>query len=208
MNSSSADDLRLGPGSNSAVRSHAGLAPALAVALVGAAAFASTAEAADAPTVAAGPVTLTFGGFTALESVYRSKNESADIGSNYNTAIPFDYQSNAHISEFRESARQSRFSMLAQGPHTDAWRAEGYLETDFLSAGVSSNSAESNSYTLRIRHFYGVLRNTESNWACVAPEARRTSSAIFSTATSVAICRKSNSLNMATVRSASRSYTK
>ena len=42
--------------------------------------------------------------------------------------------------------------------------AEGYLETDFLSAGVSSNSAESNSYTLRIRHFYGVLRNTDNGW--------------------------------------------
>ena len=162
MNSTPADDLRLGPKSNSAVRSHAVVAPVLtAVALVATAGFAGIAAAADAPTVAAGPVTLTFGGFTAAESVYRSKNEAADIGSNYNTAIPFNYQANAHISEFRESARQSRFSLLAQGPHTDAWRAEGYLETDFLSAGTSSNSAESNSYTLRVRHFYGVLRNTD-----------------------------------------------
>jgi hypothetical protein len=136
--------------------------------LLGAAGVAGIAGAADAPTVAAGPVTLTFGGFTALEGVYRSKNESADIGSNFNTAIPFDYQSNAHISEFRESARQSRFSMLAQGPQTDAYRAEGYFETDFLSAGVSSNSAESNSYTLRVRHFYGVLRNTEADWYLLA----------------------------------------
>ena len=169
MNPSSADDLRLGPGSDTAVRSRAVLAPALAaVAFVGAAAFAASAGAADAPTVAAGPVTLTFGGYAALESVYRSKNESADIGSNYNSAIPFDYQSNAHISEFRESARQSRFSLLAQGPQGDAWSAEGYLESDFLSAGVSSNSAESNSYTLRVRHFYGVLRNTDTNWYLLA----------------------------------------
>src|SRR6185437_11317302 len=51
-----------------------------------------------APTVKAGPVTLTFGGFTALESVYRNKNETADIGSNYNSAIPYTYQPNSHIS--------------------------------------------------------------------------------------------------------------
>ncbi len=166
MNSISAD---VGPRSNTAVRSQGVAAPTWAMAaLMGTAAFAASAGAADAPTVAAGPVTLTFGGFAAFESVYRSKNESADIGSNYNTAIPFDYQTNAHISEFRESARQSRFSLLAQGPHSDAWRAEGYLETDFLSSGVSSNSAESNSYTLRIRHFYGVLRNTEANWYLLA----------------------------------------
>jgi hypothetical protein len=120
------------------------------------------------PAVTAGPLTLTFGGFMALESVYRNKNETADIGSNYNTGIPFAYQPNAHISEFRESARQSRFSLLAQGPHTGSMSAEGYLETDFLSAGVSSNSAESNSYTLRMRHFYGVLRDSDTDWYLLA----------------------------------------
>jgi hypothetical protein len=114
--------------------------------------------------VQAGPVRLTFGGFTALETVYRDKNETADIGSNFNSAIPFDYQANAHVSEFRETARQSRFSLLAQGPADGAMSAEGYMETDFLSSGTTSNSNESNSYTLRVRHFYGVLRNTQSGW--------------------------------------------
>ena len=120
------------------------------------------------PTVTAGPLTLTFGGFMALESVYRNKNETADIGSNYNTGIPFTYQPNAHISEFRESARQSRFSFLAEGPQTGSLSAQGYLETDFLSAGVSSNSAESNSYTLRMRLFYGVLRDSVTDWYLLA----------------------------------------
>ena len=121
-----------------------------------------------APTVKAGPVTLTFGGFTAFESVYRNKNETADIGSNYNTAIPYTYQPNAHISEFRETARQSRFSMLAQGPKVGGWQGESYLESDFLSAGASSNSAESNSYSLRVRHFYGLVRNTNQDWYLLA----------------------------------------
>lgn len=125
---------------------------------------AAPAPAGAAPTVKAGPLTLTFGGFTALEGVYRSKNESADIGSNYNSAIPYAYQANDHISEFRASARQSRFSMLAQAPVTDSITGESYLETDFLSAGVSSNSAESNSYTLRVRNFYGLMRDPGAGW--------------------------------------------
>ena len=116
------------------------------------------------PTWHAGPVTLSFGGFTALESVYRNKNEVADIGSNYNTGIPFAYQPNDHISEFRESARQSRFSLLAQGPQSGSLSAEGYFESDFLSSGTSSNSAESNSYTLRVRHFYGTLHDSDADW--------------------------------------------
>lgn len=130
---------------------------------------AAAAPAASAsPVLHAGPVTLTFGGFMALETVYRNKNETADIGSNYNTAIPYAYQPNAHISEFRESARQSRFSLLAQGPQMGGMTAEGYLESDFLSAGTSSNSAESNSYTMRIRHFYGLLRDKDTEWYLLA----------------------------------------
>ena len=126
------------------------------------------AAASTAPTVKAGPVTLTFGGYMALEGVYRNKNESADIGSNYNSAIPYAYQTNAHVSEFRESARQSRLSLLAQGPKKGSLSGEGYLETDFLSAGTSSNSSESNSYTLRMRHFYGVLRDSDAEWYVLA----------------------------------------
>lgn len=122
----------------------------------------------SSPVWHAGPVDLSFGGFSALESVYRTKNETADIGSNYNTGIPYAYSSNAHLDEFRESARQSRFAMLAQGPKSGGWSAESYLESDFLSGGVTSNSTESNSYTLRMRHFYGVLRNTNSNWYLLA----------------------------------------
>jgi hypothetical protein len=123
------------------------------------------------PSWQAGPLDLTFGGFTALESVWRSRNETADIGSNYNTGIPFAYSSNAHLDEFRESARQSRFALLVKGPEGGGWSAQSYLETDFLSGGVTSNSTESNSYTLRMRHFYGVLRNTDMNWYLLAGQS-------------------------------------
>jgi hypothetical protein len=127
--------------------------------------------AADAPpstAVQAGPVALQFGGFTALEMVDRNRNEGADIGSDFNTGIPFAYQSTYHMSEYRATARQSRFSLEADGPSVGPVKVQGYFETDFLSAGVTSNSRESNSYTLRMRHFYGLAENTDTGWYLLA----------------------------------------
>jgi hypothetical protein len=126
------------------------------------------AHTASTPSLQAGPLTLTFGGFVEGASIYRNKNETTDLASNYNTGIPFAYQPNAHISEFRESARQSRFSLLAQGPHTGSLSAEAYFETDFLSSGITSNSAESNSYTMRMRVFYAQVQDSETDWYLLA----------------------------------------
>ncbi len=56
----------------------------------------------------------TLGGFAAAEGVYRSKNNVADIGSNY-SKIPYDNSVLAHSDELRGTARQSRISFLAQG---------------------------------------------------------------------------------------------
>ena len=135
------------------------IAAAVAVSLgaISVPAFAQTATA-PAPAIDAGPLTLTFGGFTELATVYRNRNQSADVGSDFNTGIPFYDNANSQVSEFRESARQSRFSLLAQGEDFDGLKPEAYMETDFLSAGVTSNSRESNSYTLRMRVFYGRMQ--------------------------------------------------
>jgi hypothetical protein len=131
------------------------------------------AAAADAPSTAlqAGPVSLTFGGYTALEALYRDRAESTDIGSNFNTGIPFAYQANQHLTEFRASARQSRLSLLAQGPHSGSQSAEGYMEFDFLGAAPTANSQESNSYNLRIRNIYGVYRNADSGLYVLAGQS-------------------------------------
>lgn len=107
------------------------------------------------PAIHAGPVTLTFGGFTELAVFYRDKTQTADVGSNFNTAIPFASSPLSDISELRFSARQSRFSFLAQGDPYAGAKAESYMETDFLGAAPTANSQESNSYNLRIRVFYG-----------------------------------------------------
>jgi hypothetical protein len=139
-------------------RCHA-IAAAVAVSLgaVSVPALAQTATA-PPPSIDAGPVTLTFGGFTELATIYRNRNQSADVGSDFNTGIPFYDNNNSQVSEFRESARQSRFSLLAQGEEFDGLKPEAYMETDFLSSGTTSNSRESNSYTLRMRNFYGRMQ--------------------------------------------------
>jgi hypothetical protein len=159
MTRPSIDTVRLPQVPGSRRNPSAAIAAAVAISLgaVSAPALAQTATA-PAPAIQTGPLTLTFGGFTELASIYRNRNESADVGSDFNTGIPFNNNANSAVSEFRESARQSRFSLLAQGEDYGGMKPEAYFETDFLSAGATSNSRESNSYTLRMRVFYGRVQ--------------------------------------------------
>lgn len=108
-----------------------------------------------------GGVTVTLGGFLAAEGVYRTRNNVADIGSNFNT-IPLGQSPNAHASEFRGTARQSRLSLLAEGQISSDQKIAGYYESDFLGVGTTSNSTESNSYTPRLRQAY--LTYDDSAW--------------------------------------------
>lgn len=98
-------------------------------------------------------ITLTPGGFMVAESVWRQHALSADVNTPFN-AIPFSGSSMAHASEFNASGRQSRISMLVEGKLNNV-KIGGYYETDFLSAGVTSNYNQSNSFTLRQRQFWG-----------------------------------------------------
>ncbi len=98
-------------------------------------------------------ITITPGGFLAAETVWRQRAEGADINTNLN-GIPYPGASQAHMSEFYGSGRQSRVSMLAQGK-LENMNMTGYVEADFLSAGVTSNNNQSNSYTLRQRQVWG-----------------------------------------------------
>ncbi len=108
-----------------------------------------------------GGVTITLGGFAALEGISRSRNQGGTIDTNFNGNIPLPNSPNYRTPEFRESAQQSRFSLLVEGKPDDADKLTSYLETDFLSAGTSSNSNQSNSYTLRLRQFFGEWDNTD-----------------------------------------------
>lgn len=98
-------------------------------------------------------VTITPGGFIALESVWRSRWIGADVNTPFQN-IPYGFGATGHANEFRFSARQSRLSMLVQGDIDPATHVAGYVETDFLGAAQTANSNESNSYNLRVRHLY------------------------------------------------------
>ncbi len=91
-------------------------------------------------------------GYAAAELVWRQRNISGDIGSSF-SAIPFSGTTNGSMTEARFSGRQSRIGLLTTGNAGTA-RITGYWESDFLSSGTSSNSNESNSYSLRIRQFF------------------------------------------------------
>ena len=94
-------------------------------------------------------ITITPVGFLAAETVYRSHATGGDINTQFN-AIPFDGAAQSHMSEFFGSGRQSRVGFLAEGA-LGSFTMRGYVEADFLSAGVTSNNNQSNSYTLRQR---------------------------------------------------------
>ena len=108
-----------------------------------------------------GGVTVTLGGFVAAEGIYRSRNQAASIDSNFNTGIPLANSPNYYQSEFRQTAQQSRLSLLVEAQPDPADKLTSYVETDFLSAGSSSNSNQSNSYTLRLRQFFGQWDNSD-----------------------------------------------
>lgn len=101
-------------------------------------------------------ITLTPGGFMAAETVFRNRALSADVNTPF-TSIPYPGSSNAHVTEFNASGRQSRISMLVQGKLENV-TIGGYYETDFLSAGATSNYNQSNSFTLRQRQFWGQAK--------------------------------------------------
>jgi len=107
-------------------------------------------------------VTLTPGGFLAAEAVWRQRGTGSDINTPFNS-IPFSGANNSHLSEFFGSGRQSRVSLLTEGKLKSA-KLTGYLEADFLSAGVTSNNNQSNSYTLRQRQVWGQAA-LDSGWS-------------------------------------------
>jgi hypothetical protein len=98
-------------------------------------------------------ITITPGGFLAAETTWRQRGLASDVNTPFN-AIPLPGSSQSNLSEFFGTGRQSRISLLAEGKLKSA-KLTGYFETDFLSAGITSNNNESNSYANRQRQVWG-----------------------------------------------------
>ncbi len=93
------------------------------------------------------------GGFLALESVWRSAWLGADVATPYNS-IPYGFPTTGHTDEFHLSARASRPALLVRGDLDPTTHLQGYFESDFLGAGQTANSNQSNSYNFRVRQLY------------------------------------------------------
>ncbi len=131
-------------------------------------------------------VTVTFGGFLAEENVFRSSNLESDINTPY-AHIGFNPNPNGVVltpgqqlvdqgsyynqSEFRMTARQSRFAVMAQGNIDPNTVVTGYYETDWLGGSPTANSNESNSYTMRVRHLYSNIDWLDSGWHLLAGQS-------------------------------------
>ena len=106
-------------------------------------------------------ITLKPGGFLAAEGVWRQRGSVSTVNTDFKS-IPMPGASQSKLADLEFTGRQSQLSMLAEGK-VDSTRLRGYVETDFLSAGVTSTNTESNSYTLRMRQAWGQAA-TDSGW--------------------------------------------
>jgi hypothetical protein len=69
-------------------------------------------------------VKITVGGFIAAETVWRQRNEVADIGSSF-TGIPYPFSPQFSENEFHGTARQSRISLLIEGDSIRSKSSQG-----------------------------------------------------------------------------------
>jgi hypothetical protein len=109
-------------------------------------------------------VALTPGGFTAAETIYRTKATGGDIPTAF-SSIPYEGADAYSLSEFYGSGRQSRISLNAEGK-TSWGTLRGYYEADWLGTGITSNNNQSNSYVLRQRVIWGSAE-TNNRWKFV-----------------------------------------
>jgi hypothetical protein len=115
-------------------------------------------------------VKVTVGGFLAAETVWRQRNEAADMGSSFN-GIPYPFSPQFDEHEFHGSARQSRLSLLIEGTIDPREKLAGYFEVDFLGVGTTSNYNESNSWAPRLRHAYGTYDNSDWGFHVLAGQS-------------------------------------
>jgi len=98
------------------------------------------------------------GSFLAAESVWRQGATGGDINTPF-TGVPLNSADSHNLSEFYGSGRQSRLALKAVGK-LDKVTLTGYYELDWLSAGVTSNNNQSNSYTMRQRQLWADAKLT------------------------------------------------
>jgi hypothetical protein len=115
-------------------------------------------------------VTLTFGGWVDLTGIFRTRNLASHTGSVYNF-IPFAQSKNFHTPETRFSARQTRFSVLAEGNANAETHLQGYGEIDFEGAAQTANSVATNSFNPRMRQLSVEVDRRDSGFHVMAGQS-------------------------------------
>jgi hypothetical protein len=107
-------------------------------------------------------INITPGGFAAAETVYRTRALGADLTTPFNSlTVPGASQST--MPEFYGSARQSRPTVFVESRLKNV-DLSSYVSGDFLSAGVTSTSTQTDSYTFRLRQAWGQAK-FDNGWS-------------------------------------------
>jgi hypothetical protein len=129
-------------------------------------------KAAAAPSLFGGIHVSLAGSFIAMEGVWRQHNEVSSGASDppFST-LPFHNSVLYFENENRYSAQQSRLAIKASGDIDPAQHLTAYWENDWLGAGVTANSRESNSYNLRMRQAWLFYDNDNYHFNVLAGQA-------------------------------------
>ena len=116
-----------------------------------------------------GPLTIHFrginitpGGYAAAEFIRRSSALAADVATPFNSVV-MPGSSQSRLPEFFGSGRQSKITDFVDGRLKNV-DLSSYVSADFLSAGVTSTSTSTNSYTLRLRQAWGQAK-FDNGWS-------------------------------------------
>ena len=122
-------------------------------------------------------INITPGGYAEGAFIRRSRALAADVATPYNS-VTMPGASQSQIPEFFGTGRQSKITGFVDGRLGNV-DLSSYVSADFLSAGVTSNSNQTNSYTLRLRQFWaqakfnsGLTLSAGQMWSLVTENGR------------------------------------
>ena len=101
-------------------------------------------------------INITPGGYAEGAFLWRSRSLSADVSTPFNN-LTMPGASQSHLPEFYGSGRQSKITTFVDGRMGNV-DLSSYVSADFLSAGVTSTSNSTNSYTLRLRQAWAQAK--------------------------------------------------
>lgn len=127
-----------------------------------------------------GGITVTPGGFVAMETEWRSRSVQSEAGLTLWGAIPMHNSASGATNELRMTPRQSRFNLLIQGDISPSIEASGFIDTDFYGVGTGSNNLAVNGYLPRMRQLYSNVDFNDigfhilagSAWSLITPNSK------------------------------------